>query len=385
MRILQVCPYAWSARGGVQAHVRQLSMELGDRGHEVLVLTAGDRARSASAHAPRVREVGPCVRVRFNRSVAPLCLHGARAVRHALWDFRPHVVHVHELLAPSLPGLATLLAGVPVVATFHANCTPLLDRLLYSVMARCLRPMSRRVAVGLAVSQAAATCAAPRLGGSLRIVPNGVDIEPFAHARPMRLPPGRKLLFVSRLDRRKGFPTVLRAFEWLAPRFDDLRLVVCGDGPRRGAVDRLPAVLHNRVLMLGDVPDRDLPSVYAAADVFVAPAAGQESFGVILLEAMAAGLPIVASDIDGYREVVADGGAWLVPPGDDRSLARALGCVLDSPGLARQLASAGRRHVRQFAWKVVTDEIERAYGQAIVAAVEPVPPQARVTVLSLSR
>jgi phosphatidylinositol alpha-mannosyltransferase len=138
--------------------------------------------------------------------------------------------------------------------------------------------------------------------------------------------------------------------------------------------------------MLGDVPDAELPSVYAAADVFVAPATGQESFGVILLEAMAAGLPVVATDIDGYREVLrAYSHALLVPPEDARSLTRAIGRVLESPELARRLASTGRRLVQQFAWSVVTDEIERAYGQAIEAAAQPALPQTRVTALSLSR
>jgi phosphatidylinositol alpha-mannosyltransferase len=399
MRILQVCPYAWSARGGVQAHIRQLSSHLSSRGHQVLVLSAGrlearDRARSTVSRtdlivangAPRVQIVGPYVRVPFNGSIAPLCLHGSRTVRKTLACFQPDIVHVHELMAPSLPTLAAMFARVPVVATFHANCTSALGSLMYSAAARCLRPIARRVAVRLAVSQAAASCAAPRVGGSVRIIPNGIDIEPFASAKPMALPPGRKLLFVNRLDRRKGIEVALRAFEHLSARFDDLLFVICGDGPRRTAADALPASIRRRVLMLGDIPDAHLPSAYAAADVFVAPATGQESFGVVLLEAMAAGVPIVATDIEGYREVVRAGThAVLVPPGDAASLAAGIQRVLESPLLARRLVAAGRRRVRRFAWSLITDEIEHTYDLALETAALTAAAQERVPLISFSR
>jgi phosphatidylinositol alpha-mannosyltransferase len=313
-------------------------------------------------------------------------MHGAQRVREALDRFQPHVIHVHELLAPSLPGLATLLSRVPVIATFHANCTPRFHSLFYSVAARCLRPVARKLAVRLAVSQAAATCAAPRMGGPVRIVPNGIDIETFAHATPMSLPPGRKLLFVNRLDRRKGIEIALQAFERLASRFEDLLFVVCGDGPRRSAPDALPPSVRRRVLMLGDVPDAQLPSVYAAADVFVAPATGQESFGVVLLEAMAAGAPIVATDIEGYREVAGNGGcALLVRPAEPAALAHAIGRLLESPLLARRLAAAGRRRVQRFSWRIVTDEIERTYHHALEEAAGAGATQTSVPLISFSR
>jgi phosphatidylinositol alpha-mannosyltransferase len=200
------------------------------------------------------------------------------------------------------------------------------------------------------------------------------------------LPPGRKLLFVNRLDRRKGIEVALKAFEQLARRFDDLLFVVCGDGPRRNAASVLPPAVRSRVLMLGDVPDAQLPSVYASADVFVAPATGQESFGVVLLEAMAAGVPIVATDIEGYREVVGNGAyALLVRPGDPAALARGIERLLESPLLARRLASAGRRRVQRFSWPILTDEIERTYDHALEDAARAGATQARVPLISFSR
>src|SRR5262249_47792434 len=132
-----------------------------------------------------------------------------------------------------------------------------------------------------------------------------------------------------------------------------------------------PPDLRQRVLMLGDIPDGQLPSAYAAADVFVAPATGQESFGIVLLEAMAAGVPIVATDIEGYREVVRGGAqAVLVPPGDAASLAHGISRILESPLLARRLVAAGRRRVRRFSWSLVTDEIERSYDRAVETAAQ---------------
>ena len=272
---------------------------------------------------------------------------------------------MHELLAPSLPGLATLLARVPTMVTFHATRAPTPERWVFRHVTRWFRPLASRVTEAVAVSPSAARCAEPLMGRRVEVVPNGIDPTPFVRARPLSLPPGRTLLFVSRLDRRKGLGVLLRAFARLAARHRDLQLVICGDGPCRSEVEGLPGPLRRRVIMLGAVSDAVLPSVYAAADVFVAPATGRESFGVILLEAMAAGRPVVASDLPGYREVLRDGeDAMLVPAGDPASLARAVSVVLDSPGRASELARRGRARVRSFDWEVVASRLEALYAQA---------------------
>jgi phosphatidylinositol alpha-mannosyltransferase len=216
-------------------------------------------------------------------------------------------------------------------------------------------------AMRLSVSQAAAS-SAPGTNGDVHVVPNGIDIELFARAQPAALPVGRKLLFVGRLEPRKGFDVAVQAFARLCGRYDDLILVVAGSGPCRRVVNAAPPAVRARTVMLGDVEDADLPSIYAAADVFIAPAVGCESFGTVLLEAMASGRPIVAADIEGYREVVRAGvDALLVGPRNADALAHAIGRVLDSPGLAERLRQAARVRVQQFAWDVVTDAVERAY------------------------
>ena len=201
-----------------------------------------------------------------------------------------------------------------------------------------------------------------RFGDDLRIVPNGVDIEAFSGAEPAKLAPGRRVLWVGRLDRQKGFPVAVRAFAELAPAHPDLTLIVAGDGDERGAVSELLPGIRDRVLMLGTVPHAELPAYHAAADVFVAPALGQESFGIVLVEAMAAGLPVVASAIAGYDEVIRDGiDGILVPPNDQHALAAAIGRVLTDPELARRLGESGRERATEFSWDSITGDLEGIY------------------------
>jgi phosphatidylinositol alpha-mannosyltransferase len=374
VRIAQVCPY--SARGGVQSHVRHLARHLSSRGHEVLVLAAGplERRAASDAHVPEIpctagwqpnlRTVGSSIRVPYNGTLAPICLQlrGARAVRQALREFQPDVVHVHEPYVPGVSLAAVWFARAPIVATFHAYCPPSLDACLYRLASECLWPIRRRLAMRLSVSRAAASFAASKVRGPVHVVPNGVDVESFARARPAPLPPGRKLLFVGRLDPRKGFEVAVRGFARLCDRRDDLLLLVAGTGPCQRALHDVPASVRRRIVMLGEVDDDRLPSIYAAADVFIAPAVGRESFGTVLLEAMAARRPIVATDIDGYREVVRSGvDALLVAPRDAQALADAVGRILDTPALASRLAASARDRVQQFSWDVVTDAVERSY------------------------
>jgi phosphatidylinositol alpha-mannosyltransferase len=168
------------------------------------------------------------------------------------------------------------------------------------------------------------------------------------------------------LDERKGFPVAIDAFERLAGARADLRLVVAGDGPQRDAVDRLPTLLRARVTMLGAVPNQELPPFYAACDVYLGPSTGGESFGIVLIEAMAAGLPVVASDTPGYDEVVTDETqGLLVPTRDPAALAEAAARVLDDPALAARLRAAGPERARDFDWSVTVGRIEEAYRDAL--------------------
>jgi len=369
VRIALACPYAWDDAGGVQVQVGELAERLLSRGHDVKVLTPARRR----PREPHVVGVGRPVDVPYNASNAPIDLRpwSRRRIRDLLRGFGPDLVHAHQPTVPSTGMWATLEARAPVVGTFHSGAT---RARLYDLTAPLIRRVARRLAVRIAVSERAAAFERSRIGGAFEIIPNGVETAAFAEAIPADLGAGTKLLFVGRLDARKGFPAAVDAFRRLAARRDDLRLVVAGDGPQGSAVDRLDDADRARVRMLGRVPHAELPAVAAACDLYLGPATGGESFGVVLVEAMAAGLPVVASDIPGYDEVVRDGvNGLLVPPGNPDALAAAAGRVLDEPALAGRLAAAGRDRAAIFDWSVVVEAIEEAYRRALQAG----PPSLR--------
>lgn len=359
MRVLLSCPYAWDAPGGVQVHVRELASRLAARGHDTIVLApAGERVSD-----DLVRVVGRPVRIPYGGKVAPICFSRAswRRIRRTLEVFEPDVVHAHEPFSPSTSMMSVLATDAPVVATFHAYHDR--SRLLEAA-APLLRSVARRIDAAVAVSRAAGRFVAPVFPGGVEIVPNGVDVERFAQpgAPAAGLPDGRILLWVGRLDPQKGFPIMVRAFGRLATEYPDLSLVVAGDGRDRHATDLLTEDARARVLMLGSVPNVELPAYLAAADVFASPATGHESFGIVLVEALAAGVPVVATDIPGYREVIRDGlDGLLVPPSDAAALASAIRRVLLEPDLASALAHAGRARAREFSWDVVVPRIEAIY------------------------
>jgi len=364
VKIVLACPYAWDVPGGVQVHVGQLAAHLKQRGHEIVVLAPGSR----QASEPWVRIVGRPIRVPYQGTVAPICFsaHSARAIGSVLRGFTPDVVHAHEPFSPSTAMLATLRSRAPVVATFHAYAER--SRLL-TVAAPALRLVWRRLRVRMAVSEAAAGFIRSRLGDGIRIVPNGCDVELFGKdgtkAAP-GLPAGRRMLWVGRLDAQKGFPMAVAAFRQIASEVPDLSFVVVGEGRDRSAVSSLRPDVRRRVVLVGSVAHQSLPAYYAGADVFVSPAVGQESFGLVLVEAMAAGVPVVASDIPGYREVVrANIDGLLVRPGDSGALAEAVRRVLSDPEFASRLSEAGRARADRYRWDVVAGEIEAAYEDAI--------------------
>jgi phosphatidylinositol alpha-mannosyltransferase len=369
VRIALVCPYALDDPGGVQTHVREQAEHLQARGHEIVVIGPVRGRLIPSA----VRQVGRPVDIPYNASNAPIDPRpwSMRRVAIELDVFGPDLVHVHEPLTPSTSLWATLVAKVPVVATFHSGAE---RSRLYDLAAPLLRVVARRITIKIAVSEAAASFARRRVGGRFEIVPNGTDVERFVRARPTDLGPGTKLLFVGRLDERKGFPVAVETFARLAGERPDLHLVVIGDGPDRTALGALPAGPRERVRLLGTIPNADLPPYHAACDLFLGTAVGGESFGMVLVEAMAAGLPVVASRIPGYTEVVREGlDGILVPPREPRAAAAAVARVLDERGLAEALRAAGRDRARSFDWSVVVARLEALYARATGHPPAPIP------------
>jgi len=369
LRIAMVCPYDIDVPGGVQSHVLQVAAHMRARGDHVQVLAPGNRSRGA------ITAVGSSLRVPFNDSVAPLALAPTAAVRvrRALAAFAPDVVHVHEPMVPMTSLAAATAGGAPCVGTFHAWSDS-------AIAYRLARPVARRIATSLsgriAVSEAAATYHAAALGlrpADFQVVPNGVEVDRFANARPLdSMRASTALLFVGRLEPRKGLATLVSAFAMIKERHPDVRLFVVGEGPQREAAQAgLPMGLRSDVVFLGRVDHDELPRLYRSADLYVSPALGGESFGIVLAEAMAAGATVVASDIPGYRSVVTDGVTGvLVAPDDPGALARELSALLDDPERARALARRGRRDVARLDWSVVAEQVRAVY----VAALRDSPP-----------
>jgi phosphatidylinositol alpha-mannosyltransferase len=359
LRVALVCPYAWDRFGGVQSHVRSLAATLRARGHDVLVLAPHSTPDAAPPEG--VAYVGKAVPVPANGSVAALAFGPAVAAgaRRALASFGPDVLHLHEPLIPSLSFLALRGSDVPAVGTFHAAAEWSFG---YGVARGALAPMMRRLAVRTVVSDSARALVARYFPGEYALTPNGIDTGAFAGAAPRAYADGPTVVFFSRLERRKGLEVLIRAMAEL--RGEAVTLVVAGAGPEERRVKALAARLDVDAVWLGRIPDADVAPLYRGASVYCAPGLGGESFGIVLVEAMAAGAPVVCSDLPGFRAVASDA-AVLVPPGDPEALARALGGVLEDEAQAARMRAAGAEVAARFDWGRLAPRVEEVYERAL--------------------
>ncbi|TSD94675.1 glycosyltransferase family 4 protein [Skermania sp. ID1734] len=360
MKIGMVCPYSFDVPGGVQAHVVELADVLIERGHRVSVLAPA----SDETELPEfVVSAGRAVAIPYNGSVARLSFGPTAYNRLRRWvadnDF--DVLHIHEPNAPSLSMLALKVAEGPIVATFHTSTT---KSLVLSTFQGVLRPYHEKISGRIAVSELARRWQVEALGSDAVEIPNGVDVGAFANAQPLPGYPrrGGTVLFLGRYDEpRKGMSVLLGALPKLAAAHPDLEVLVVG----RGDEDRLrkEAGEHAKHLrLLGQVTDEEKASAMRSADVYVAPNTGGESFGIVLVEAMAAGTPVVASELNAFRRVLRDGAAGvLVPVGDAEALAREVDLLLSNSDRRGELVAAGARTVADYDWPVVAEQILRVY------------------------
>ncbi|NVI90289.1 glycosyltransferase family 4 protein [Actinomadura sp. BRA 177] len=368
MRIGIVCPYTWNVPGGVQQHIGDLAEALIGLGHDVSVITPADD----DAELPHyVVSAGRAVPVPYNGSVARLAFGFLSAGRVRRWIHEGgfDVLHVHEPAAPSLGLLACWAADGPIVGTFHASYE---KSRVVSVTAPILQSALEKITGRIAVSEAARTTLVEHLGGDAVLIPNGVATERYAMAEPLpdwrgrAEPPrgdGGALGFLGRMDEpRKGLPVLLRAFEVLGRRRPGLRLLLAGPGDADDVIARVSPELRDRVVVLGLVSEEDKVRAYHSVDVFVAPNLGGESFGIVLAEAMSAGAPILASDIEAFDRVLLGGRAGaLFPAGDHEALAAAAGDLLDDPARRKQLSAEARAAVRAYDWSAVARDVLRVY------------------------
>lgn len=359
MKVAIVCPYAWDRVGGVQSHVGSLASTLGTRGHDVRILAPRSLTYRGSAEEG-VAFTGRAAPVPANGSVAPLTFGpgAAAAVKREVERFRPDVLHLHEPLIPSTSLLALTTTKVPAVGTFHASAVSSVG---YKVAAPVLQRAMARLSVRTAVSDAARSFVARYFPGDYVLTPNGIDVDRFATAQPADLGASAAILFLSRLERRKGAEVAVQAMTHL--RDLDAALVIAGDGPERRKLEALARRLEVEVRFLGRIPHDRVAPLFAGATVYCAPALGGESFGIVLVEAMAAGAPIVCSDLDGFRSV-AGSAARLVPPGDPGALAHGLRSVLSDAGLRGDMKRMGSRLSSMYDWGRLAANVEATYERA---------------------
>jgi phosphatidylinositol alpha-mannosyltransferase len=361
VRIGLACPYTWDVPGGVQVHVRDLAETLIAAGHDVSVITPAD---DTDALPPYAVDAGRALPVPYNGSVSRVLMGPVSATRVRRW-LREHafdVLHVHEPTAPSVGLLAAMFADGPIVATFHTSNPR--SRFLTAAQG-VLQPSLEKLRACIAVSEAARRTIVEHLGTSAVLIPNGVRVDSFAGARPLPgyEPPRRTVCFLGRIDEpRKGLDVLLAALPELARRIPDVRVLVAGPGDVAAVRSRVDPALRARVDLVGLVPDEDKARVFASGDVYCAPNTGQESFGIVLLEAMAAGTAVMASDLDAFRRVLDDGRAGrLVDVGEPAQLAEGLAdLLLDDAGRAA-LVERGRAVVAAYDWPAIAESIVDLY------------------------
>lgn len=375
MKIGIVCPYSWDVPGGVQFHIRDLAEHLIRLGHQVSVLAPAD---DETPLPPYVVSAGRAVPVPYNGSVARLnfgFLSAAR-VRRWLHDGTFDVIHIHEPTSPSLGLLACWAAQGPIVATFHTS-NPRSRAMIAAYP--ILQPALEKISARIAVSEYARRTLVEHLGGDAVVIPNGVDVGFFAAAEPRpewqsegaRSPveggggtrEGATIGFIGRIDEpRKGLPVLMRALPAILAARPDTRLLVAGRGDEEEAVASLPKEMRARVEFLGMVSDEDKARLLRSVDVYVAPNTGGESFGIILVEAMSAGAPVLASDLDAFAQVLDLGAAGELFANEDAdALAAAAIGLLGDPERRAELRERGSAHVRRFDWSTVGADILAVY------------------------
>lgn len=379
MRIGMVCPYSFDEPGGVQIHAIDLCTELRKRGHEVSLIGPG---KSADGLPDFVELGGSSIPIRYNGSVARLSF-GPRTKKHLkqwIRDNQFDLLHIHEPNSPSYSMMAMAVAEGPIVATYHASAS---ESKVLKMALPFLRPYLERIHGGIAVSEEARRWQVENLAGDPVLIPNGVETSVYRGAQPLAGldSPGEhrpRLMFLGRFEEpRKGLQILLEAMPRIVAEVPQVELIIAGGGDMDALVERMrdlglsatvglgPSDAHVRVL--GRVSDADKASALSASDVYVAPNTGGESFGIVLVEGMAAGAAVLASDIPAFEAVGQHGAsARLFSNGSAADLAdKAVGLLRDDAA-RNSLVAAGSTRAVDFDWQTVTDQVEQVYDTVTV-------------------
>ena len=383
MRVGIACPYSFDVPGGVQFHVRDLAEHLIRSGHEVSVIAPADEDTEVP---PYLVSSGKAVPVPYNGSVARLTFGPVTSARVTRWleqgDF--DVVHLHEPITPSVSIMALwAVTEQPIVATFHTSTVR--SRAMHTFNP-VLRTSIEKIRARIAVSEAARRTVRTHLGGDAFIIPNGVDTRRFAAAaadpRWVGTPDAPTLAFLGRIDEpRKGLAVLLEALPRILAARPGTRVIVAGPGDVEAVREVLDPTVAAAVEFLGAVSEHDKAAMLSSVDAYVAPHLGGESFGIVLVEAMAAGAPVVASDLEAFLAVLGpDRAGEVFACGDSAGLAERVIAVLGDARRRAELAARGHEQATRFDWDIVGEQVVAVYETVLDAAgSHPMPPNNRAT------
>ncbi|MBK8757307.1 MAG: glycosyltransferase family 4 protein [Actinomycetales bacterium] len=370
MRVGIVCPYSFDIPGGVQYHVRDLAEILIARGHQVSVLAPAD---DETPLPPYVVSAGRAIPVRYNGSVARLNFGPITNARVNGWLDRGRfdLIHIHEPITPSIGSLALWAAECPIVATFH---TSNLRSRAMQVSYPFFRPSLEKILGRIAVSEDARRTVTTHFGGEPVVIPNGVYVDRFAGAEVnpswQGTPERPTVAFLGRMaEPRKGMPVLAAALPAIRRELPGIRVLVAGPGDPDEVRAQLRPEDVDALEFLGAVSDADKASLLRSVDVYIAPNTGGESFGIILIEAMAAGAAVLASDIPAFVRVLDAGKAGVTFRNEDPAdLAAQLVALLRDGAARAEVAARGRRRADVFDWGVVADQIAMVYETVLEGA-----------------
>ncbi len=374
MKIGLVSPYDWSYPGGVRDHVWHLASEFISMGHDVRIMApaSGPKGKLTEKY---IYKMGWTTPIPINGSIARIMLHPSIALRVRRVLQREHfdVIHVHEPLVPGLSQTVLRCSRTVTVGTFHASSYPGIystSNLAYASTYPFLRPLFRRLSGCIAVSTTALQFVSRYFPADYRVIPNGVNLEQFSPQvapMPQFMDGKQNILFVGCFEKRKGAKYLLRAIPRIREQFPQTRFIFVGEGRlRRGFQRFVERQGWQDIIFTGYVSDEDLPRYFASAHVVCSPATGGESMGIVLLEAMASGKPIVASNISGYATVVNHGvDGLLTTPRNSEELAWAVGYLLGHEPLRQQFIRAGLLKAREYAWPRVAEGVMEFYDELL--------------------
>jgi len=367
MKIALVSPYDFAYPGGVTNHITCLERQLTRMGHDVRIIAPASRV--VPDFGSRFIPIGKPRPVPTSGSIAriTLSLRLASKIKEVLAREQFDIIHLHEPFMPMLCSAVLRFANAPAVGTFHACAGRPGYYFGWPISAIMIHRRAVKLKAKIAVSVAALRYTKKWVRGDYEVIPNGIDLERFSPAVPplhQFLDGKLNILFVGRLESRKGLIYLLKAFYRIKSYRSECRLIIVGPGTRlRKKYEKWVKSRNlNDVVFVGGVSQEELPRYYKTADIFCSPATGRESFGIVLLEAMASGKPVVASSIEGYRCVITNGiEGILVPPKNEKKLEQALLTLISDPEMRRKMGENGLRKAQEYSWEKVASRVYACY------------------------